>query len=321
MFNPTTPPTMEMKIVDPVLSTTTPMKGRKAPPSHYTFKMQSFSLLSKASKENCVSEEFEAGDYKWRLSIYPSGNTKGNGQGHVSIYLMLVDPPSLPIDWEVNAIINFSAYNFRDDEYVTTQDATVRRFHVLKTEWGIPKFINLDTFLDPLNGYLVDDTCVFGAEVFIVKISNKGDCLSIIPPVTISHSWKFGKFSFANLDKYESESFVGGDYKWKLLLYPNGVVEGKGNSISLFLALEVSTLPPNTKLVVDCTLRAKDQITGQHAQRNFNRKFTSSNLVWGSRQLVALSKLKNPNNGFLMEDTCIFEVEFVVIGLLTPGID
>jgi len=55
------------------------------------------------------------------LSIYPSGNTKGNGHGHVSIYLAFMDPTSLPIDWEINAIINFSAYNFVDDEYVTTQ--------------------------------------------------------------------------------------------------------------------------------------------------------------------------------------------------------
>jgi len=55
------------------------------------------------------------------LSIYPSGNTKGNGQGYVSIYLVLMDPTSLPVDWEINAIINFSVYNFIDDEYVTTQ--------------------------------------------------------------------------------------------------------------------------------------------------------------------------------------------------------
>lgn len=310
--------TMDMNTVCPLLSTT-PMKGRKAPPSHYTFKIQSFSLLSKASIEKCVSEEFEAGGYKWSLSIYPSGNTKGNGHGHVSIYLAIMDPISLPIDWEINAIINFSAYNFIDDEYVTTQDASVRRFHVLKTEWGIPNFINIDTFKDPTKGYLLDDNCVFGAEVFVVKkTANKGDCLSIINPVTISHSWKFCKFSFANLDKYESESFVAGDYKWKLLLYPNGVVEGKGTHISLFLALDVSTLPSDTKILVDCTLRAKDQICGKHVERKFNRKFSSSYLVWGSRQLVTLTKLKNLNNGILVNDTCIFEVEFLVIGLLTP---
>ncbi|CAL5194448.1 unnamed protein product [Lathyrus oleraceus] len=311
-----------MKIVDQVLSTT-PMKGRKAPPSHYTFKIQSFSLLSKASIEKCVSEEFEAGDHKWSLSIYPTGNLKGNGQGHVSIYLMLMDTTSLPNDWELNAIINFSAYNYNDDEYVTTQDATVRRFHVMKTEWGISKFISLETFLDPSNGYLNDDDCVFGAEVFIIKTTNKGDCLSMIQESSkVSHSWKFSKFSSANLDKYESESFVGGgDYKWKLVLYPNGVVEGKGVCVSLFLALDASTLPANTKLVVDCTLRAKDQISGQNAQRKFNRKFSSSNLVWGSRLFLTLTKLKNPNNGFLVEDTCIFEVEFLVVGLLTPRSD
>jgi len=53
----------------------------------------------------------------------------------------------------------------------------------------------------------------------------------------------------------------------KLLLYPNGVVEGKGTHISLFLALDVSTLPSDTKIVVDCTLRANDQISGKHAER------------------------------------------------------
>ncbi|AES62899.1 hypothetical protein MTR_1g110540 [Medicago truncatula] len=42
---------------------------------------------------------------------------------------------------------------------------------------------------------------------------------------------------------------------------------GKGTNISLFLALGVSTLPSNTKILVDCTLRAKDQIYGKHVER------------------------------------------------------
>jgi len=54
-----------------------------------------------------------------------TGNTKGVGEGHVSIYLVLMDSSSLPADWEVNAIANFSAYNFIDDEYVTTQGTVV----------------------------------------------------------------------------------------------------------------------------------------------------------------------------------------------------
>ena len=101
-------------------------------------------------------------------------------------------------------------------------DASVRRFHVLKTEWGIDKFIDLDTFNDPSNGYLIDDTCVFGAEVFIVKTTNNGNCLSMIhEPATLSYSWKFNRFSSANLDKYESQPFVGGNYKWYTEMLPS----------------------------------------------------------------------------------------------------
>ncbi|KAK7284674.1 hypothetical protein RJT34_19424 [Clitoria ternatea] len=310
---------MEIKTLNPLFSVT-PLKGRKVPPSQYTFKIKSFSWLSNASVQKCASEEFEAGGYRWSLSIYPSGHTREEGQDHVSIYLMLMDSSSLPIDWEVNAIVNFSAYNFIDDEYVTTQDANVRRFHVLKTEWGIPKFISIDTFNNPSNGYLIDDTCVFGVDVFVIKTMNKGDCLSMIHgPVTLYHSWKFNNFSSATLDKYESESFLGGNYKWKLLLYPNGVVEGKGNSISLFLVLEVSTLPPSNKVVVDCTLRARDQISGSHAENKFCRKFSHSNTTWGCRQLLALAKLKNPGSGFLVNDNCILEVEFTILGVITPN--
>lgn len=298
------------------------MKGRKAPPSHYTFKIKSFSWLSKALVQECTSEEFEAGGYQWSLSIYPTGNTKRGGEGYISIYLVLMEASSLPLDWEVKAIVNFSAYNFINDEYVTTQDTNLKRFHVLKTEWGIDKFIDIDTFNDPSNGYVMEDTCVFGAEVVVVKTKNKGNCLSMINgPITVLHSWKFSDFTLAKLDKYESESFVAGDYKWKLMLYPNGIVEGKGNSISLFLVVEVSTLPPNTKLVVECTLRAKDQISGHHAQTRFCRKFSSSSSTWGSRQLVALARLKDPNSGFLVDDSCILEAEFRILGLMTPRID
>ncbi|KAK7396866.1 hypothetical protein VNO78_18028 [Psophocarpus tetragonolobus] len=312
---------MDIKTAHPFFSVQI-LKGRKAPPSQYTFKIKSFSWLLKSSVQKCTSEEFEAGGYKWSLSIYSNGNTKMGGQGHVSIYLVLVDSSSLPLDWEVNAIVNFSAYNFIDDEYVITQDTNVKRFHVMKTEWGIAKFIDIDAFNDPSNGYLMDDTCVFGVEVFVVKTINKGDCLSMIhAPIPLSYTWKFNNFSLAKLDEYESESFVGGNYKWQLILYPNGNVEGKGNSISLFLTLEVSTLAPNTKLVAECTLRVKDQISGQHAEKRFCRRFSSSSSTWGSRQLLALAKLKDPNIGFLVDDTCILETEFTILGLITPRID
>ncbi|KAK7259392.1 hypothetical protein RIF29_24999 [Crotalaria pallida] len=293
-------------------------KGRKAPPSHYSVKIKFFSLLSKVSFEKYESEEFEEGGYKWRLHIYPTGNKKVDGQGHVSIYLMLSDRSSLPVGWEVNAIVNFSAYNFLENEYVTTQDASIRRFNVLKSEWGISKFIDLETFNDPSKGYLFDDTCVFGAEVFVFNTTIKGDCLSMIQkPVSVFHSWKFDKYSSASLNKYKSQPFVAGNYKWNLLLYPKGDDKGRGNSISLFLALDASTLPTNTKLCVNFILRVKDQISEHHVEYSYCRAFSHIEWNCGYPQFVSLTKFKDSNSGFLVKDSCIFEAEVTVLGLIT----
>ena len=52
--------------------------------------------------------------------------------------------------------------------------------HAMKTKWGITKCIDMKSFHDSLNGYLIDDTCVFGAEVFVVEHVSKGECLSMI---------------------------------------------------------------------------------------------------------------------------------------------
>ncbi|EYU41021.1 hypothetical protein MIMGU_mgv11b020273mg, partial [Erythranthe guttata] len=44
-----------------------------------------------------------------------------------------------------------------------------RRFLEMKTQWGFSKFISKKVMSEESNGYIVDDTCVFGPEVFVVK--------------------------------------------------------------------------------------------------------------------------------------------------------
>ncbi|GMN21841.1 hypothetical protein TIFTF001_043397 [Ficus carica] len=191
------------------------LSGRRAVPSHYLLKIESFPSLSKAPIES-YSSEFKAGGYKWELSIYPTGDKKNGGQDHISMFLRLLDTNSLPAGWEVNAIFTFFVFDRIRDEYVTVQDAiTVLRFHSMKTNWGIPKFIDLETFNDRSNGYLVDGTCTFGAEVFVVKNTFKGERLSAIDePVTCTYTWKINSFSSMTRDNYPSDTFVGGDYEW-----------------------------------------------------------------------------------------------------------
>ncbi|KAF3963571.1 hypothetical protein CMV_012060 [Castanea mollissima] len=55
---------------------------RHLPPTHYMLKIESFSMLSETA-EKYESGVFEAGGHKWRLSLYPKGNKKMNGTGHI----------------------------------------------------------------------------------------------------------------------------------------------------------------------------------------------------------------------------------------------
>ena len=93
-----------------------------------------------------------------------------------------------------------------------------RRFNGLKLEWGFDQFIPLEEFNDASNGYLVGDTCIFGAEVF-VKERNivKGECLSMKKFTSASpykYVWKIKNFSNLEAKSYESKVFVAGDQKW-----------------------------------------------------------------------------------------------------------
>ena len=90
----------------------------------------------------------------------------------------------------------------------------------MKTQWGVVKFIDLETFNNPYNGYLVNDTCSFGVEVFVVKTSSKAECLWLIDnPVTHKAAWSFPNVSKLSSRCFETELFVGGDYKWYVYVY------------------------------------------------------------------------------------------------------
>ena len=96
-----------------------------------------------------------------------------------------------------------------------------RRFRGIKLEWGYDKVIPLKTFNDASNGYLVDDTCVFGAEVFVSKqrSMDKVECLALIKDsITNKFVFRIENYSKLTADFYDSNSFNVGIYKWYLLL-------------------------------------------------------------------------------------------------------
>ncbi|KAK9215032.1 hypothetical protein WN944_007035 [Citrus x changshan-huyou] len=186
-------------------------------PAHYVVKIKSFSLLAeKAVEVKYESAAFEAGGYKWKLVLYPNGNESKNVKDHISLYLAMADTNSLNFGWEVYAVFRLFLLDQNQDNYLVVQDAKERRFNGLKLEWGFDQFISHKAFKEASNGYLVEDTCVFGAEVFVKERNiGKGECLSMEKfTYSAKYVWKVENFSKLDSRYEESQVFGAGNHKW-----------------------------------------------------------------------------------------------------------
>ncbi|EXB39108.1 hypothetical protein L484_016578 [Morus notabilis] len=133
----------------------------------------------------------------------------------------------------------------------------------------------LETFKDPSNGYLVDDSCMFGAEVFVIKNTGKWESLSFVKAPNIKNStftWEVENFSELDEDFYLSEMFSVGRTLWKLKIYPNGLHPFKGKALSLYLAPTLCLCGSNnaTKAATyaEFELRLLDTVNGKNTERS-----------------------------------------------------
>ncbi|KAK3220056.1 hypothetical protein Dsin_014026 [Dipteronia sinensis] len=168
--------------------------GRNAPPSHYMIKIESFSLLQ-TSVNVFSSEEFDVGGYKWKMSIYPTGNYSRNGEDHISVYLELVQTSSLPAGWEVNVITKFFIFNscrtnisvtktsfpsdtnvvvkfiLRIKEQKNGKDIEFKDNHLFAPNAnvrGCDRFLSLSKLEYPNHGFLVNDALIIEANVTLL---------------------------------------------------------------------------------------------------------------------------------------------------------
>ncbi|KAF8039002.1 hypothetical protein BT93_B1525 [Corymbia citriodora subsp. variegata] len=293
-----------------------------APPAHYVVKIQSLSLLSKHSLDKYETRVFQAGGYKWNLVLYPNGNKSKNVKEHVSLYLSMAETSSLPSGWEVHALVRFFLLDQDKDSYLIIQDSMRKewRFHRMKLECGFDQLMPLKTFSDVQNGYLMDDTCVFGAEVFVTreKSTGKGENLLMIKDaISQKHTWKVDNFSKLGMEFSESKVFIAGSQKWKLRLYPDGKGSGAGAFVSLYLALaNVDTLPAGTKVFAEFSLRIMDQLQGRHYSGKANHWFSPSSPESGWARFLSHATFYYPNMGTLVKDTCMVDAEVTVLGVV-----
>ncbi|GLU05155.1 hypothetical protein SLE2022_222690 [Rubroshorea leprosula] len=249
------------------------------------------------------------------------GNHGKNVKDHISLYLAIADTDSVNRSSEVRASFKLFLLDQNKDNYLVVNDATEkeRRFRGLRNQWGFDQFLPLRTFNDVSNGYLVDDTCVFGAEVFVTKemSTGKGEYQSMIKDATSSkHVWRIESFSSKQSECYDSQTFFSGDHKWKIQMYPKGRRHGLGSHISLVLALaDPKAIPSSSKIFAEFTLRMLDQTQGRHISGKASYWFSVSNPENGWTKFVTFVSFYPASNGFLVRDVCVVEAEVTVLGV------
>ncbi|XP_037495312.1 uncharacterized protein LOC105631610 [Jatropha curcas] len=294
----------------------------EASPAHYTLKIESFSQLSEALKKTGVdkyeSGVFDVGGYKWKLLMYPYGNTKKNGDGHISLYLAMVETDAVLKGTQVDVTLKLSVYDHIREQYLSIEDGKVKRYHSLKTEHGFDQLLPLATFNDSSNGYLVDDCCVFGVAVHVLKFAaSKREKFKIIEePENGTYTWYIYNFSKLEPKENISRVFTVAGYNWNLSLYPKGVLTEWGRSLSLYLKLDPGSIgSPQKQVYVECKLLARDRWYGKHHERTVQKWFSESKSLWGFASFMLLSDLNNRSTGFLVNDTLVVEAKITKVSV------
>ncbi|EYU18580.1 hypothetical protein MIMGU_mgv1a025984mg, partial [Erythranthe guttata] len=298
---------------------------------HFLTKIESFSLLSEYGIEKYETRVFESGDYKWRLIIYPDGNESQDKGNHVSVYLAMADTSSLPVDWEIDAIFSIFLYNQISDKYLCYRVS----FNETKFMWGFPKLISKKKLRDQSNGYLVHDTLVLGAEVFVCKRQQRvTESVTLHRPTKSpqKREWKIEGFSKLGNDPWFSEEFTIISLDWysslsiifvkyftclsysyfkfiffqlrKMRLYPNGYQSSKGRAMSMFLTcVSAKHFDAHTKVKVRFIVSVKG---GSNSDARYNTE--NCKLSWGQLEFIEHDELQ----GFIVDDCFTLEVNICV---------
>ncbi|XP_048137889.1 uncharacterized protein LOC115756269 [Rhodamnia argentea] len=280
-------------------------------PAHYVLKIESFSLFSDNGIDMYETNDFESGGHKWRLILYPNGDESRDGEGYVSIYLAVSETSPLNVGSDVNAIVRFFVFDQIRDTYLVKRGSTTR-FRAMRSKWGIPRFVPLETFKDRTNGYLIDDTSIFGVEVFVIKNSGIGECLALKKGTSShTHEWKIPNFSSLVEECCYSEMFFAGKRKWQVRLYPRGISREKNKSLSIFLCLvDSEKLAPQQKVNVRFCFRMRGQDGAVYEGPKGSHWFSSSSSLGGWTGFMLLEHVGD----FLVNDECVVEAEVTVLG-------
>ncbi|URE33562.1 hypothetical protein MUK42_16859, partial [Musa troglodytarum] len=285
--------------------------GEKTNP--FRWMIEGFCTLLNQTAETHSSGNFAACGFTWKLQL----EIKSSGEdAEKSLSLCLYSAEaSSSTGSVVKANYKLLIYDQLYGEHIQKEGEGY--FHGT-SQYGLCCMVPLKKFNGPKSGLLVNDCCIFGAEVmeaFACKLDREGvsECLSMKKEITPqTYTWVIKNFSKLSA-KQVSEVFTSGGYGWRLQLYPN--ISPYTNSLAMFMVLDNSVaLPSKTRVYVDYSICLVDQINGKHEKLSVQRQFSSDGVGWGWHKFLEWKDMQNPSRGFLRNDTCIVEASVAVLG-------
>ncbi|XP_004298265.1 PREDICTED: uncharacterized protein LOC101297724 [Fragaria vesca subsp. vesca] len=236
------------------------------------------------TKDRYGSSQFEAGGYKWKLVLYPNGNKRRNVGNHISLYLVIADRFSS--NWLGDAFTKQKCFNG------AVLDAA-----------GFDQLIHIKDFSDASNRYIVDDTCVYGAEIN-VAVTDAAGFDDLIPTKDFTDA---------------SNGYLVGD----TCVY----------GADVFVCKERRTA--RTGIGKECVRKSSNAFVDKHVWKldNFIRLanrlfilllgtkiFGALKKSWGTgfHKFIALNMFSQADKGYFKNDTCVVEAEVTVRG--TTGV-
>ncbi|XP_058740730.1 MATH domain and coiled-coil domain-containing protein At3g58250-like [Vicia villosa] len=133
----------------------------------FTWKVENFSRL----KTNEVrSKPFILGGYPWRILLFPKGN---NDAKHLSIYLEAVKTANMSEGWQREVKLKLVVFNQVDEKMTIIKESKNEFNASQENDLGFKSFMTLSELHDPDKGFIVNDTCIIGTQVFICKLTHE----------------------------------------------------------------------------------------------------------------------------------------------------
>lgn len=98
------------------------------------------------------SPEFECGGHKWRILLFPFGNSNAPPNDTVSVYLDYADPKKAPEGWHACAQFALVISNVHDPTVFTVSHAH-HRFIAEECDWGFTRFSELRKLFNVQEGH------------------------------------------------------------------------------------------------------------------------------------------------------------------------